>query len=179
MNALVGTEAASRSDGDALQQLLSFALGGETYALAIARIKEIIEYQRPTTVPCMPSFIRGVINLRGAVVPVIDLGARFGGMPSEVTRRSCVVILELQHGESSQTLGLMVDAVHEVVEFAPADIGPPPPFGVRIRADFIAGMARRDDRFLVVLDATRVLSLDELAQLDASTVEADAGTLHL
>lgn len=166
MNALLKAEAAAHADSDRKQQFLSFALGDDTYAIAIARIKEIIEYERPTAVPCMPPFIRGVINLRGTVVPVIDLGARFGGVPSAVTRRSCVVILELQHAESQQTLGLMVDAVHEVVEFAQSDIGPAPPFGARIRADFIAGMARRDDRLLVVLDAGRVLSLDELAQLE-------------
>ncbi|HEX5755724.1 MAG TPA: chemotaxis protein CheW [Arenimonas sp.] len=174
MNALVRADTEHAVERDAAQQFLSFALGGETYALAIARIKEIIEYQRPTTVPCMPCFVRGVINLRGAVVPVIDLGARFGGAPSEVTRRSCVVILELQHGEALQTLGLMVDAVHEVVEFATSDIGPPPPFGTRIRADFIAGMARRAERLMVVLDASRVLSLDELAQLDNADTATEA-----
>ena len=110
----------------------------------------------------MPSFIRGVINLRGAVVPVVDLSSRFGGKPSPITRRSCIVILELETEADTQVIGVVVDAVNEVLEIAGADIEPPPSFGTRIRTDFIAGMGKVQDRFVIILSVDKVLSTDEL-----------------
>ena len=160
MNALVKTShhsPAANADQD-LQQYLTFMLGGEVFAIGILHIKEIIEYGQLTTVPMMPVFIRGVINLRGAVVPVIDLGSRFGGRRGEVTRRSCIVILELHGEEETQVIGVVVDAVNEVLEIAAADTEPPPVFGTRIRTDFIAGMGKVRDKFVVILDVDRVLS---------------------
>ena len=136
------------------------------FAVGILHIKEIIEYGTPTTVPMMPGFIRGVINLRGAVVPVVDLASRFGGAPSDVTRRTCIVIVELaaEDGET-RVLGVVVDAVSAVLEIAAADIEPAPSFGTRIRTDFIAGMAKVNGRFVILLDVDRVLSMEEMAVL--------------
>ena len=147
-------------------QYLTFTLGAEMFAVGILHIKEIIEYGTPTTVPMMPGFIRGVINLRGAVVPVVDLASRFGGAPSDVTRRTCIVIVELaaEDGET-RVLGVVVDAVSAVLEIAAADIEPAPSFGTRIRTDFIAGMAKVNGRFVILLDVDRVLSMEEMAVL--------------
>ncbi|WP_260954604.1 chemotaxis protein CheW [Pseudomonas citri] len=147
------------------RQYLTFTLAGETFAVGTLSVKEIIEYGQLTGVPMMPPSIRGVINLRGAVVPVIDLGARFGGRQTEVGRRTCIVILEVDHADEQQVIGVLVDAVNEVLEIAPAQIEPPPAFGAHIRTDFIQGMGKVGGRFVILLDIGRVLSVDELAVL--------------
>lgn len=171
MNALVkvSKSLAAANAGQEIQQYLTFMLGGEVFAIGILHIKEIIEYGHLTSVPMMPAFIRGVINLRGAVVPVVDLASRFGGKPSQVTRRSCIIILELEVEEETQVIGVVVDAVNEVLEIAGADIEPPPSFGAKIRTDFIAGMGKVEDRFVILLNADRVLSVEEMATLSAVT----------
>ncbi|SDB11322.1 purine-binding chemotaxis protein CheW [Pseudomonas sp. NFACC23-1] len=148
-----------------VRQYLTFTLAGEQFAVGTLSVKEIIEYGQLTSVPMMPPSIRGVINLRGAVVPVIDLGARFGGRQAEVGRRTCIVILEVDHSDEQQVIGVLVDAVNEVLEIAPADIEPPPAFGAHIRTDFILGMGKVEGRFVILLDIARVLSVDELAAL--------------
>ena len=168
MNALVKLDAqaaALTSAAQEIQQYLTFMLGGEVFAIGILHIKEIIEYGQLTTVPMMPEFIRGVINLRGAVVPVVDLASRFGGKPSPITRRSCIVILELKVEEDTQVIGVVVDAVNEVLEIAGADIEPPPAFGTRIRTDFIQGMGKVQERFVILLSVDKVLSTNELVML--------------
>ncbi len=150
---------------DSPQQYLTFSLGGEVFALGILNVKEIIEFGSITEIPMMPAFIRGVINLRGAVVPVIDLSARFGGRTSAVSRRTCIVIVELGSGEDRQDLGVIVDAVNEVLEIPRGDIEPPPSFGARIRADFIQGMGKVNGDFVIILNVERVLSTEEMAML--------------
>lgn len=147
------------------QQYLTFTLGGEMFAVAILNVKEIIEYGTVTEIPMMPGFIRGVINLRGAVVPVIDLSCRFGGKATEVARRTCIVIVELNEGDVKQDIGVMVDAVSEVLEIAQAEIEPPPSFGAKIRTDFISGMGKVNGKFVILLDVARVLSVEEIAML--------------
>ena len=147
------------------QQYLTFSLGGEVFALGILNVKEIIEFGNITEIPMMPAFIRGVINLRGAVVPVIDLSARFGGPASTVSRRTCIVIVELGEGEERQDLGVIVDAVNEVLEIPRSEIEPPPTFGAKIRADFIQGMGKVDGRFVIILNVDRVLSPQEITML--------------
>jgi len=147
------------------QQYLTFSLGGEVFALGILNVKEIIEFGNITEIPMMPAFIRGVINLRGAVVPVIDLSARFGGETSAVSRRTCIVIVELGDGDDRQDLGVIVDAVNEVLEIPRGDIEPPPSFGAKIRADFIQGMGKVDSRFVIILNVDRVLSTEEITML--------------
>ena len=153
--------------GTGVRQFLTFVLGGVMYALEIVNIKEIIEYGEVTEVPMLPPSIRGIINLRGAVVPVIDLAARFGGHPASVQRRTCIVIVEaIQAGQQSD-IGIMVDAVSEVLDIAGSEIEPPPAFGARIRADFIAGMGRVAGKFVIILDIARVLSAEDMAALTA------------
>ena len=152
------------------QQYLTFMLGGEVFAIGILSIKEIIEYGHLTTVPLMPEHIRGVINLRGAVVPVIDLSARFGRAGAETTRRTCIVILEVQNGDGEasghQDIGIVVDAVNEVVEIPASQIEPAPAFGAHIRTDFIQGMGKVSERFVIILSVDHVLSIEELAALE-------------
>jgi purine-binding chemotaxis protein CheW len=152
-------------------QYLTFMLAREPFAIGILRIKEIIEYHGVTEVPMMPPSVRGVINLRGAVVPVMDLLARFGRGPSEVTKRTCIVIVEVETGDGHQVMGLMVDAVNEVLDIAVADIEPPPSFGARIRTDFLHGVGKVRGKFVLLLDVDRVLSIDDIAGLAASAGE--------
>ncbi|MCE2949487.1 MAG: chemotaxis protein CheW [Betaproteobacteria bacterium] len=146
-------------------QYLTFSLNGEMFAVAIDHIKEIIEFGQPTEVPMMPRFIRGVINLRGAVVPVIDMNARFGREASAVSRRSCTVIVEVRSEDGPQDIGIMVDAVSAVLDIPASDIEPPPSFGARIRAEFLQGMGKVGGRFVMILNMAQVLSVDELAHL--------------
>jgi len=155
-------------------QFLTFVLGSEMFAIDILGIKEIIEYGNLTTVPMMPDFIRGVINLRGAVVPVVDLSARFGRPTSDVTRRTCIVIVEVDGAGDRQDIGVVVDAVSEVLEIPESEIEPPPSFGAKIRADFISGMGKVKEKFVIILNANKVLSVDEMAMLSGVKGEAEA-----
>jgi purine-binding chemotaxis protein CheW len=148
-----------------LSQYLTFMLGGEVFAIGILAIKEIIEYGNLTEVPRMPDFIRGVINLRGAVVPVIDLSSRFGKAPGSVSRRTCIVIIEVRHEGEQHVVGVMVDAVNEVLEIPAGEIEPPPSFGAKIRADFIQGMGKVNGKFVILLDVDHVLSMEEMSSL--------------
>jgi purine-binding chemotaxis protein CheW len=159
-------------------QYLTFLLGGETFAIAILNIKEIIEYGNVTTVPMMPEFVRGVINLRGAVVPVIDLAMRFSRPPSPVTRRSCIVLIEVEIEDEQYIIGVTVDAVNEVLEIPNSEIEPPPPFGAKIRSDFIGGMGKIDGKFVIILDADKVLSVDEMASLTGTDSSATTAAEH-
>ncbi len=149
-------------------------LGNDTYAIGILSIKEIIEYTTMTEVPLMPACVRGVINLRGAVVPVMDLQARFGQTPSPVTKRTCIVIVEVLGPEGQQVMGVVVDAVNEVLDIDASDIEPPPAFGTRIRTDFISGMGKVRGKFAILLKVNRVLDLDDLqAMSEALSVASD------
>lgn len=158
--------------GGAEQLYLAFRLAGEVYAIDILRIREIVEYRLPTGVPLMPASVRGVINLRGAVVPVIDLAIRFGQPATGVGKRTCIVIVEVAHAGTTQVLGLLVDGVNAVMEIAADSIEAPPAFGTGVNSEFIAGMARINGRFIIILDIGRVLSIQELAAIrsvEAST----------
>jgi len=146
-------------------QYLTFHAAQATYAMGIGTIREIIEYGSITTIPLMPAFIRGVINLRGAVVPVIDLAARLGFPPAAPSRRTCIVIVEMGHEGELFEMGLVVDGVSEVLELSPADLEPPPTFGANIRSDFIQNMARIHGNFVIVMRLEQVLSIDEVSHL--------------
>lgn len=159
-----GKTAAVKAD-EAPSQYLTFTLGGEMFAVGILNVKEIIEYGNLTEIPMMPAFIRGVINLRGSVVPVIDLSARFGGKSTEIGRRTCIVIVEVQDDDARHDIGIMVDAVSEVLEIPGSEIEPPPSFGAKIRADFIFGMGKVAGKFVIILEIDRVLSVEEIALL--------------
>ena len=154
------------ASGSENHQYLTFSLSGEMFAVGILNVKEIIEYGTLTEIPMMPPSIRGVINLRGRVVPVIDLAARFGGRKSKVGKRTCIVIVELQAGEERRELGIIVDAVSEVLEIPGSEIEPPPSFGAKIRADFIAGMGKVDGKFVIILRIDQALSSDDFNALN-------------
>jgi len=182
-----GSQKLSVAVDQAPAQYLTFQLAGEVFALGILNVKEIIEFGSITQIPMMPPFIRGVLNLRGAVVPVIDLMARFGGAPAAVGRRTCIVIIEITQtidgSDVRQDIGVVVDCVNEVLEVPASDIEPPPAFGAKIRADFIQGMGKVAGNFVIILNTERVLSVDEMTALtrlsapSANTTE-DTGTPH-
>lgn len=161
-----------------MQQHLTFSLGGEMYAMRILNVKEIIEYGQLTEIPMMPNFIRGVINLRGAVVPVIDLACRFGGEPTQIGKRTCIIIAELADENGHQDVGVMVDAVSEVIDIPNTEIEPAPAFGAQIRTDFIDGIGKVNGHFVILLNVRNVLSIEEMAALsgfnngEAATGEA-------
>lgn len=148
------------------QQYLTFLLNGEMYAFAILNVKEILEYGKVTPIPRVPKFIQGVINLRGEVVPVINLAQRFQQQASQVTKRSCIVIIEVDGEEQKQDLGVLVDSVSEVIDIPLADIRAAPSFSCQIRTDFIRAMAELQDNFVIILAEDKVLSVDELAMVD-------------
>lgn len=158
----------STEDRPETQQYLTFMLSGEVYAIGILAVREIIEFGQLTEVPNMPGFIRGVINLRGAVVPVVDLSVRFGKGETAVSRRTCIVINEIENDGETQTIGVMVDAVNEVLEIPASEIEMPPTFGAKIRSDFIEGMGKVEGKFVILLNVDRVLSVDEMSELVAA-----------
>lgn len=158
------------------EQYLTFLQQGEMFAIGILGIKEIMEYGNLTTVPLMPDFISGVINIRGAVIPVIDLSARFDREATLTTRKSCIVIIETINDNEKIDIGIIVDSVSEVLEILPADIEPAPHFGANIRADFISGMGKVNDKFVIILDISRVLSVDEMSSLSSENNESASET---
>lgn len=159
------TQAAEATD-ESLEQYLTFYLQDEMFGLNIRPIKEIIEYGRVTKVPMAPPYVRGVINLRGNVVPVIDLPVRFGWPASATNKRTCIVIVDVDNEDDEPiTIGVVIDSVSEVLEIDAEDIGAAPSFGAKIRTDFIAGMARLKEDFIVLLNPDRVLSVEELSSL--------------
>jgi purine-binding chemotaxis protein CheW len=160
-NALALASEATRAP-EAAEQYLTFMLGTEVFAIGILAIKEIIEYHSLTVVPMMPAAIRGVINLRGSVVPVIDLAVRFARRQSEVTKRTCIVIVEVESEGERKDIGVVVDAVNQVLDISAAEIEPAPLFGAKLRTDFIRGMGKVKDKFIVLLDVNYVLSLEDI-----------------
>lgn len=150
-------------DTDDVQQHLTFMLGGKSYGLDILNIKEIIGYGEITEVPMTPEFISGVINLRGSVVPVIDLSQRFTGQATEVTKRTSIIILEITNDDLRIEIGATVDMVNDVLDIHPEDIEPAPSLGNQIQTGFISGMAKVNNKLLILLDIENVLSVDELS----------------
>jgi purine-binding chemotaxis protein CheW len=156
------------------QQYLTFLLAGEEYAISILKVKEIIEYDTVTVVPKTPRWIRGVINLRGSVVPVVDLAVKFGLEERPVTRTSCIVILEGQLENQNTTMGIVADAVSQVMDLASEDIREVPEFGTRVQVNYLLGMAQLGKKFALLLDVDKVLSTDELLNLDQVSTTAGA-----
>jgi purine-binding chemotaxis protein CheW len=159
-----------------LNQYLTFFLAGEEYAVSLLQVTEIIECSTLTKVPGAPAWIRGVLNLRGSVVPVVDLAIKFGLPQTEITRRTCVIIVELRVDDERLVMGVMADAVHQVAELRPEEIQTAPAFGPKVRVDCILGMGVSNGKFIVLLDIDRILSSsDILAASTATEVEnADA-----
>ena len=169
MNALTQADnvrAGLAAAADAQQtQYLTFMLGAEMFAIGILAVKEIIEYGGVTAVPMMPACIRGVINLRGAVVPVVDLAVRFGRPEAAVTKRTCNIIIETETNGEQLVIGMVVDAVNAVLDIPASEIEPAPSFGARVRPDFLQGMGKVNGKFVLLLNALQVLSEDEIGAL--------------
>jgi len=155
-------------------QYLTFLVGQEKLGIGIHDVKEIIEICSITRVPMTPDYIRGVINLRGNVVPVIDLSARLGHQTSEFGKRSCIVLVEIVSGNETQHIGMLVDQVDEILEIPESDLQSAPEFGADIRVDFIQAMGRVGDDFVVLLEIARVLSVSELSQV-TQVLKSSAG----
>jgi purine-binding chemotaxis protein CheW len=152
-------------------QYLTFFMAGEEYAITILQVTDIIECGVVTRVPGTPLWIRGVHNLRGTVVPVIDLAIKFGLPATEITRRTCVVIVELRIDDEAVVMGVMADSVHQVVDFTPEQIQPAPSFGPRIRAIYLRGMASSSNaKFVLLLDIDRIFSSDEILVVGSTAV---------
>jgi len=156
----------------ARSQYLGFCVAGEEYGIGILRVKEILEYDTVTKVPTTPKSIRGVINLRGNVVPVVDLAVKLGLPESQVTKRSCVVIVEVAFDGETAVMGLMADSVSQVLDLAAADIQAPPAFGTRVQVDYLLGMGRAGKKFVLLLDIDRVLSEEEIAVASSEELES-------
>jgi purine-binding chemotaxis protein CheW len=144
-------------------QVLTFKLGGEVYALDIAKVREVLDFTTATKVPRTPDFMRGVINLRGSVVPVVDLRLKFGMSATEKTVNTCVIITEVTVDGDAVVLGCLADSVQEVLNLEPGSISPAPKIGTALQTQFIAGMGQRDERFIIILDIDKIFSADELA----------------
>lgn len=145
-----------------LHKFLSFRMGQENFGIGILCIKEIMEFGEVTPVPMMPQFIRGAINLRGHAVPVIDLSVRLGRGALEISRRTCIVVVEIAANGQTMDVGVTVDAVNEVLDIHPADIDAAPSLGGTVRTDFIRGMGKVHEKFIILLDIDRVLSMKDM-----------------
>ena len=143
-------------------QFLTFRLAQETFAIEVLKAREIIDCIDPTKVPQMPAELLGVINLRGKVVPVINLRCKFGMPDAERTRDNCIIIIEIMSDGEKALIGILVDAVKEVLNLNNDQIEPPPKMGTRLKTEYIRGMGKRGDEFMIILDADRVFSTDDL-----------------
>ncbi|HTU58379.1 MAG TPA: chemotaxis protein CheW [Polyangiales bacterium] len=172
-HALARTVAPSQTSG--ASQYLTFTLGSELYAVPIASIREVVEFHGLTEIPLTSPVVPGVLNLRGSVVPVIDLSARFGRPSSPIGRRTCVIVVETRVDDAREALGVIVDSVSEALEVDESQIEQRPAFGAGLRADFVAGMLKLAGRFVVVLDLAQLLSIAELEQLVTDSALAAEG----
>ncbi len=152
-------------------QYLSFFVAGEEYALGILEVKEIVEFTTLTKIPSTPQAIRGVVNLRGRVVPVVDLAVRFGLAETQITKRACVVMVEAKWDGDLAIVGILADSVSQVMELPAASVQAPPSFGTKAKAEFLKGMANSGEKFVLILDLERVL---HTLTLDAAMVGAAA-----
>ena len=168
----MSTDLSSAAGQDVPAQFITFSLGDEVFAMDIRTVREIIQCVSMTTVPLMPGFVRGVINLRGAVVPVIDLQARFGRPVAKIGKKTCIVIFDAIRDSERVELGLLVDAVSEVIDIAASQIEPPPNFGTSVRRDFIRGMGKVASRFIIILEPDKALDVNEMADL-CETAQAE------
>ena len=144
------------------QQYLTFFLADEQYAVGVLNVKEITEYGVVTRVPTTPPYIRGVINLRGSVVPVVDLSVKFGLQECPVSRRTCIIIMETTLRGERATMGVVADSVSQVIQFAEQDIEPAPAFGSRVRIEYLEGMAKMGSKFVLILNMNEVFAADEV-----------------
>jgi purine-binding chemotaxis protein CheW len=154
-----------------VRQYLTFKLGEEVFGLDVGKVREILDFTTITKVPRTPGFMRGVINLRGSVVPVVDMRVKFGMSSTEKTVNTCIVVAEVELEGDVIVLGALVDSVQEVFELEPGQIEPPPRIGTKLNTEFIKGMGKRDERFIILLDVDKAFSAEELS-LVQDTAEA-------
>ena len=145
------------------RQYLTFKLGNEIFATDVAKVREVLDLTTITAIPRTPEFMSGVINLRGSVVPVVDLRLCFGMTKTESTRNTCIVVVEVMLDSEAVVIGALADSVEEVIDMEPEQIQPAPKIGTQIQTDFIKGMGKRDTQFIMILDIDRVFSAEELA----------------
>ncbi|WP_320040441.1 chemotaxis protein CheW [uncultured Desulfobacter sp.] len=143
-------------------QYLTFKLDNEIYAMDITTVREVLDIIQITKVPQMPDFMCGVINLRGRVVPVVDLRLKFGFKEATSLKEACIVIIEVFLDDEETVLGILVDAVLEVISLEPEQIDPPPRIGTRLKTEFIKGMGKKDEEFIIILETSKVFSAEEL-----------------
>jgi purine-binding chemotaxis protein CheW len=155
-------------------QYLTFKLAEEVYALDIAKVREVLDFTTATRVPGTPDFMRGVINLRGNVVPVVDLRLKFGMNATEKTVSTCVIIVEVNVDGEPVVLGALADSVQEVLDLDNGQIAPAPKIGTKLRTDFIRGMGKQQDHFIIILDLDKVFSLEELTMVQETATESAA-----
>ena len=164
----------SESQPVGANQYLTFTLGEEDFAIAIAKVREVLDYTNVTKVPRAPVFLRGVINLRGSVVPVIDLRMSLNMSTTERTVDSCVVIVDVTVDSETIQMGALADAVQEVVDIDPSQISPPPKLGAKVNTEFLQGMGKRGDGFLMILDIDKVLSMEDITVVASAAVAQSA-----
>jgi len=168
--------APATTTAEAARQYLTYRLGDELFALDISKVREVLDFTTVTRVPRTPEFMRGVINLRGSVVPVVDLRLKFGMPATERTVNTCVIIAEIDVDGELTLLGALADSVQEVIELGPDAIEPAPRIGTRLRTDFIRGIGRQNDRFIILLDIDRVFATDELGAFQTAQAAAAAAS---
>jgi purine-binding chemotaxis protein CheW len=152
-------------------QFLTFGLGDDVFAIDVIKAKEVLDFAEVTQVPQTPDYMLGVINLRGSVVPVIDMRRKFNMATTDRTRNTCIVVVEVDVDGDSVTVGALADSVREVIDLSPAQIEPPPRIGTRLNTEFIKGMGNLDDRFVIILDIDKVFSIDDLVMAKTLTEE--------
>jgi len=158
---------------DSTNQFLTFTLGDEVFALDISSVREVLEYTTITKVPRTPEYIRGVINLRGRAVPVVDVRLKFGMPETDRTVNTCIIIVEVKLEGEETVLGALADSVKEVMDIEPKDVEPAPRMGTSIKADFIKGIGKHNDDFIIILDIDKVFTEEELTQMAAAFGESD------
>jgi purine-binding chemotaxis protein CheW len=154
-------------------QYLTFITAGEEYAISIVKVTEIVEYEAVTTVPNTPMWIRGVTNLRGRVVPVVDLAVKFGLPASGISKFSCIIITEVMFEGENLTMGVLADSVSQVIELSADEIEQTPPFGTRVKTEFLLGMGTLGKKFCLILDIDKVLSADEMLAVTESVADGN------
>jgi purine-binding chemotaxis protein CheW len=158
-----------------LSQYLTFTLREELFALNIGSVKEVLEHTKITKVPRTPKFMKGVINLRGHAVPIVDMRLKFGMSEGEITVNTCIIIVEVGAGQGEIVqIGALVDSVREVIEMKENEVETPPKMGLSVDTDFIRGMAKQDDDFVLILDVEKIFSADELAAVSEAGGSAEA-----
>jgi len=168
----------STNNVDTTNQFLTFSLSDELYALEVSKVKEVLEYQPITRVPKTPDFMRGVINVRGGIVPIVDLRLKFDLPAQEQTVDTCIIVLEISIENETITVGTIADNVHEVVEIQPGEIEPTPKIGTRLDTDFIEGIGKNNDRFLVILNIDKILTSEEISSMANQAAQDTGGAIE-